>query len=81
MRSHHLQSELEVVDVHVELQEVPVKLRGLEVEQIVGAVADVLHNPLKAGQLGGQALDVRVLHHQASVSRPLPSAVTLCSSA
>ena len=56
-----LQSQLQIMDIHVELQKVPVELGLVEVQQIIGLALDVIHNVVEVLDHLVQPIKVGVL--------------------
>ena len=56
-----LQSKLQVMDVDIELKEVPVKLGSVEIQQVIGLALDVIHNVVEVLDHLVQPIQVSVL--------------------
>ena len=56
-----LQSQLQIMDVHIELKEVSIKLGLVEVQQVIGLALDVIHNIVEVLDHLVQAIQVGVL--------------------
>lgn len=56
-----LQGQLQIVDVHIELKEVSIKLGLVEVQQVIGLALDVIHDIVEVLDHLVQAIQVGVL--------------------
>ena len=82
-----LQGQLQIMDVDVELQKVPVKLSFVEVQQIIRLPLDVIHNvvevldhlvqPIQVGVLGQRGELVDGVKHADQLLAPLGEEVKL----